>query len=324
MILAFLLGGMFQLFRLNDLFETRLPGINKFRSFAYKAVVVYLLFKIGFKGGQAIAVEPLFEIFSTALLAVIASVLWTLFLLIIFRKFSAFEKLTQVAIATHFGSVSVGTFIAALEFLSALGVEVTNSVVIWLAMMELPALFVGIFALKIKTQDLFLILLRDRMLWVLICTIILGGLFPDMLSISLTTLLFSVIFLPILAYFLFEMGTKAATSLNEVKGKHKELFLWGIGIPILGGLLGASVSQIIGYETGEAFMFSILMASASYVLIPISLKEILHSSSEIKTKKAQEAIAISMAISVGIALPFNILIGFEIYYLYIKFLAQFQ
>ena len=37
-----------------------------------------------------------------------------------------------------------------------------------------------------------------------------------------------------------------------------------------------------------------------------------------KPKMAKQVVATSMALSVGVTLPFNILIGFELYYLIIK------
>lgn len=285
-------------------------------------VIVYLLFKIGFKGGQSILSESLSHIAVTSLIAVSVSVLWTLFLLYVLRRWSSFERLTQISIATHFGSVSVGTFIAALEFLAALGVEVTSSVVLWLAVMELPALFVGVFALKIKFSNMLRILKNDVLMWILFGAIVLGILERGLVPEQLDTFFFSTVFLPLLAYFLFEMGAKAATSLDGMRGKYRSLLVFGIGIPLLGGIFGASLGALFDYSVGEMFVFSILMASASYVLVPISLKEILKKATDATPLLAQNAIATSVALSVGITLPFNILIGFEIYYWYIQFLSS--
>ena len=64
-------------------------------------------------------------------------------------------------------------------------------------------------------------------------------------------------------------------------------------------------------------MLGVLMASASYVLAPISVQQILNSLYHPTAPETQNVVAISMALSVGVALPFNVLIGFELYNRYI-------
>jgi hypothetical protein len=321
MVLAFLVGGMFQFLRICQ--KTAVvahPKFKKIRSILYQSVVVYLLFKIGFKGGQSILLEPLDHVLFTSVIAVMSSILWTLLLFFILRTCFPFNRITQVSLATHFGSVSIGTFIAGVEFLSALGIEVSSNVVVWLAIMELPAIFVGVFTLKIQLFKMLDVLKKDTMLWILLGAIIFGMFGANIIPDEMNTFLFSTIFLPLLSYFLFEMGRKASEKLQEIKGQIKALLVFGIGIPILGGVLGSSLGIFLQYSLGEVFIFSILIASASYVLVPISLKEIMKNTPTITPKMTEEAIATSMAISVGITLPFNILVGFEIYYFYIKLL----
>jgi hypothetical protein len=121
-------------------------------------------------------------------------------------------------------------------------------------------------------------------------------------------------FLPLLAYFLFEMGAKASANIRGIKNNYFALFAFGIGIPFVGGIIGACIGALFGYSAGDMFLFSILMASASYVLVPISFREILKSTNTSSSKYAEDAIATGVALSVGITLPFNILIGFEIFF----------
>ncbi len=322
MILAFLVGAIFQSFlrkKQRDVGSARY--FTTLRNAVYQVVVIYLLIKIGFTGGGSILTEPLHQVLLTSGVAVVACIVWTVLLLYALKKWSPFDQLTRVSIAAHFGSVSVGTFIAAQEFLAALGIIVSSSVVVWLAIMELPALLVGVFALRISFLSVLGILKKDLMLWILVGSIFLGMVAQNIIPTEMKTLLFSTIFLPILTYFLFEMGAKAADSLRSIKGKYQELCIFGIGAPFVGGVSGALAGYLLGYGVGEAFMFSILMASASYVLVPISFKEILKNSSIASAEQADAAVATSMALSVGIALPFNIVIGFEIYYLLLRLLS---
>lgn len=311
MILAFVSGAVIQLIAGKKKYYHHTKPL---RMVLHHIVVVYLLFKIGFTGGGSILSESADHVLWSSVFAIGASIVWTLALLQLFKITSVFDRLTQISLATHFGSVSVGTFIAGREFLLALGVEVSSNVVIWLAVMELPALFVGVLALGIPFSRILEVLKKDTLLWVLISALLWGAFAPQSIPMGVQEFLFSVLFLPFLAYFLFEMGDKASSSLKNVQGNIYFLLAFGIGIPLVGGILGVFLAVLLQYSAGESFMFSILMASASYVLVPISLKEIFKKSGFTTPQKAENAISSSMALSVGITLPFNILIGFELYY----------
>ncbi len=317
MIGAFLFGGGVQYF-LEPFIKGRPQNL---RNLIYKGVVFYLLFKIGFGGGAALVTEPLTEITFTGSIAVFFSILWTFIVLGLLRYTTSFSEVVRVSIATHFGSVSVGTFVAGLAFLDSLGYQASDSVVVWLALMELPAIFVGVLMLKIPLINLFKALGKDTSFLTLVTAIFLGILFSDLNTYFWYDVFFKVIFTPVLIYFLFEMGRKAASSLKKTQVSIGSLLWTGVGMAFLGGVWGTSVAFLLGYSASEAFVFAILLASASYVLVPICMEEIFKSSSIIKTKAAQKAIATSVALSVGIVLPFNILFGFEIYYFLFKFLG---
>jgi hypothetical protein len=311
MMIAFLFGGMTHCIGIDNKI---LPEAKKLRKMLYQGVIIYLLFRIGFKGGESILAESFEHVFFTSSIAVVSSVFWTVILLYILKWFSPFSRLTQISIATHFGSVSVGTFLAGIEFLSSMGIKASGSAVVWLAIMELPALFVGVIALHIRFSRLFQILKKDTMLWILISAIFLGILGSGLLSNPIGDFFLSTMFLPLLAYFLFEMGAKASANIRGIKNNYFALFAFGIGIPFVGGIIGACIGALFGYSAGDMFLFSILMASASYVLVPISFREILKSTNTSSSKYAEDAIATGVALSVGITLPFNILIGFEIFF----------
>jgi len=247
---------------------------------------------------------------------------YSFFILSLLKRWSGFSALTQISIAAHFGSVSVGTFVAGLAFMEALNINVPGSVAVWLAMMELPAILVGMWKLKIRFKQVFKIILEDRSLMVLLGAIAIGIWGAELIPTAVQTVLFKVIFTPILAYFLFEMGRKATASFGQLTGHIGSVIMIGILVPILGGLLGVSVGHLLGYSAGQMFMLGLLMASASYVLAPISLNQILQSLYHPKAPEIKNVVAISMALSVGVALPFNVLIGFELYYGFMKLLTM--
>jgi hypothetical protein len=99
MMIAFLFGGMTHCIGIDNKI---LPEAKKLRKMLYQGVIIYLLFRIGFKGGESILAESFEHVFFTSSIAVVSSVFWTVILLYILKWFSPFSRLTQISIATHF------------------------------------------------------------------------------------------------------------------------------------------------------------------------------------------------------------------------------
>lgn len=296
---------------------------EKSRLIAYQLVTGYLLFKIGFIGGSQISEQSFASIAFPALVCISLAFFWTFFVLFVLKKWSRFDEITQISLFAHLGSVSVGTFIAAIAFLESIGVLFDQSAALWLALMELPALIIAVWKLPISGQKIFHFLRKDVSLIILLSSLFLGVFFSDSIALPLKTFLFSTLFLPLLLYFIFEIGQKAGASIQSAKKNISSFLFLGIFIPILGGLFGASVGYFLGYSLGNSFLLSILLASASYVLAPVCMQEMLKSIDDISEEKIREIIGISMSLSVGIILPFNILIGLELYYRFAQATSSF-
>jgi len=310
MVIAFIAGILFE-------------SVNKGKRYKFRKVLelvttVYLLFKIGFFGGGELISQHWQTVFIQSIVVIVAASFWTLLVLRLLKRWSSFDRITQISIATHFGSVSVGTFIAALAFLNSMKIEVNPSVVIWLSIMEFPAIIIGMWKLGVRANTLFVIIKEKWTLAILPISIVLGMLFGTSIPSSIEFILFGKLFMPILLYFLFEMGCKASDSLGSLKKDLRSVFIVGIGVPILGGIFGSSIGYWMGYSVSGMFIMAILMASASYVLAPLCMYEVLCGIYKPKLEIAKQVVATSMALSVGVTLPFNILIGLELYYMIIK------
>lgn len=108
-----------------------------------KFISLYLLFAIGFKGGQELShskfdLEILFSLLFGIFLSVIVP-LYTFFILK--RKLSVFDA---GAIAASYGSVSAVTFVAAASFLEVQNLTFGGHMVAVMALMEAPAIVVGV------------------------------------------------------------------------------------------------------------------------------------------------------------------------------------
>src|SRR6056300_265083 len=110
---------------------------------ASKFISIYLLFSIGFKGGQELSHGTvdgtMLLVIGIGLLSAVVVPMLTFFLLR--RKLSVANS---AAIAAAYGSVSAVTFITAVAFLEQKNWEFGGHMVALMAMMEAPAIIVGV------------------------------------------------------------------------------------------------------------------------------------------------------------------------------------
>lgn len=119
-----------------------------------KVLSIYLLMAIGLHGGYELAKAD----FAIAMNAI----MWALILgftlpivgylmLLVTRKVSPMDA---AAISAHYGSVSAGTFLTAIAFLDSTGVEYETYPLIMLAVMESPAIIVGLLLAALARKQL--------------------------------------------------------------------------------------------------------------------------------------------------------------------------
>ena len=82
------------------------------------------------------------------------------------------------------------------------------------------------------------------------------------------------------------------------------LMLFGFYMPLIGAFFGILLSYCLKLDVGTGTMVAILSASASYIAAPAAMK--------IALPEAKETIYLPL--SLGIAFPFNIVIGIPLYY----------
>jgi uncharacterized protein len=117
-----------------------------------KLFSLYLLLAIGFKGGaelvrSGISQEVVLTLFAAIMMATLVPI-YTFFILRI-----RLDLYNSAAIAATYGSISAVTFITAGSFLSELGIEFSGYMVAALALMESPAIIVGLLLVRIFDID---------------------------------------------------------------------------------------------------------------------------------------------------------------------------
>jgi hypothetical protein len=281
-----------------------------------KFISLYLLFSIGFKGGQELSHSGFTNeivyslLFGIALASLIP--LYTFFILK--RKLSISDS---AAVAAAYGSVSAVTFVAAASFLEVQKLSFGGHMVAVMALMESPAIIVGFILMmlfeKENTNNVNLksvihhSFTNGSVLMILGSLII--GLIADTKQAEGIKPFTTDIFKGFLAIFLLEMGMVTAKRFTAFKKYGLFVTLFAIIVPAINGCVVAYISQFITHDVGNRFIFSILAASASYIAVPAAMR--------LAAPKADPGLYIPMAL--GVTFPFNITIGMPLYFMIINF-----
>ncbi|WP_299054457.1 sodium-dependent bicarbonate transport family permease [uncultured Polaribacter sp.] len=303
------------LFFILGIFATIVKSDLKIPASSSKFISLYLLFAIGFKGGQELS-------HSTFDTEIVYSIIFAIILSTIVPVYSFFLLKKKVgtpnagAIAAAYGSVSAVTFVTAVAFLENQGISYGGHMVAIMAIMESPAIIVGVVLIVLfdKTRKenksipkLVAHSFTGGSVLMLIGSLVIG-LVADASQARGIEPFTTDIFKGFLSLFLLEMGMLTASRIKGFKKHGIFLFVFGIVIPLLNGVVVAYFSQYITSSEGNRLLFAILAAGASYIAVPATMK--------LAEPRADAGIYVPMAL--GITFPFNITIGMPIYYAVIQ------
>lgn len=276
-----------------------------------KFISLYLLFAIGFKGGQELAHSTFTpEILYSVVFGLLISSLIPLYTFFILKR-----KMTVSdagAVAATYGSVSAVTFVSAVSFLEIQQVSFGGHMVAVMALMESPAIIVGVILMSrydknSESKSSMASITKHSFTngsVLLILGSLLIGLIADTKQAEGIKPFTTDIFKGFLAIFLLEMGMVTARRFSAFKKYGLYLSVFAILIPAINGCVAAFASSLVTHDIGNRFIFAILAASASYIAVPAAMK--------LAAPKADPGLYIPMAL--GLTFPFNISIGMPIYY----------
>jgi hypothetical protein len=276
-----------------------------------KFISLYLLFSIGFKGGQELTHSTFnSEIIYSLILGILIASIIPLYTFFILKNKLGTEN--AGAIAASYGSVSAVTFVAASSFLEAQNITFGGHMVAVMALMESPAIIVGVILMQLynknkseKTSIKSIVahsLSNGSVLMVLGSLII--GIIADSKQAEGIKPFTTDIFKGFLAIFLLEMGMVTAKRISSFKKYGLFVTLVAMILPIVNGSIVAIISGLFIHDFGNRFMFAILAASASYIAVPAAMK--------LAAPKADPGLYIPMAL--GVTFPINITVGMAVYY----------
>ncbi|MFN8249904.1 MAG: sodium-dependent bicarbonate transport family permease [Ferruginibacter sp.] len=305
------------LFFLLGIIATSLKSDLEIPASTSKFISLYLLFSIGFKGGQELAHSGFsYEIMYSLLFGLgLASMIPLYTFYILKRKLTVSDS---GAVAASYGSVSAVTFVAAVSFLEAQKMTSDGYMVAVMALMESPAIIVAVILMKHYSKEMNegkSISLKHHIYHSLTngsVLIILGslliGLIADSRQAEGIKPFTTDIFKGFLTIFLLEMGMITAKRFSAFRKYGWFVSIFAILIPAINGCLAAYLGQYITHNPANRFIFAMLAASASYIAVPAAMR--------LAAPKADPGLYIPMAL--GITFPFNITVGMPLYFLVIN------
>jgi hypothetical protein len=287
----------------------------KFPESLYTTLTIYLLTAIGFKGGVAIHQAGIGAVWLPALCAMALGALIPLWTYPVLRKVGGMSVADAGAIAAHYGSVSAVTFIAATNFLKGVQEPYESYASAFLAVMESPAIIVGVLLGKgVLGGGKFSLsdpgirhALRDAVLGrgVLLLVGAMGiGALCGKRGMDAVEGFFVTPFQGVLALFLLEMGMVAGRRLGDLRKVGAFLLVFGVVAPLVNGFGGVALGKWVGLSTGGAMLLGVLSASASYIAAPAAVR--------LSIPEANPTFSLTAALA--ITFPFNISFGIPLFF----------
>lgn len=283
---------------------------------AAKALSIYLLFAIGFKGGVSVSEHG---VDANLLLSMLAGLV--LSFAIPFAAFGLLRVMTALsvtdaaAVAGHYGSISIVTFVAATSVLQSQGIASEGYMVAVAAIMEAPAILsalwlVARFAKPVDgsdraqdTKGLWREILLNGSIVLLVGSFVIGFMTGPKGLTEIESFIVAP-FKGVLCLFLLDMGLVAGRGLRASAHQLRPgLIAFGMLMPVIGSLAGLMAATLIGLSAGGTVLLMTLSASASYIAVPAAMR--------VALPEANPSIYLTM--SLGITFPFNLTIGIPLY-----------
>lgn len=276
-----------------------------------KGMSLYLLFAIGFKGGASVAEHG---VDAGLVLSILAGI--GLSLALPFIAFGLLRTLAPrvsvldaAAVAGHYGSISIVTFVALSALLTAQGIEAEGYMIAVAAAMEAPAI---VSALWLASRggggtriggDLWREILLNGSIVLLLGAFVIGLISGERGMADVAPFVVTP-FKGVLCLFLLDMGIVAGRGLRGARGVISGgVVAFGLIMPLVGATAGLAAGTALGLGAGGIAAMATLAASASYIAVPAAMR--------VALPRANPALYLTLAL--GITFPFNLVLGLPLY-----------
>jgi uncharacterized protein len=275
-----------------------------------KGLSIYLLFAIGFKGGAGVAAHG---VDATLVGALIAGAILSFALPFVafgyLRVLTNLPLIDAAAVAAHYGSISIVTFVAATSVLQGSGIAYEGYMVAVAAVMEAPAILSALWLVMRsgKSTDMDEGLWREILLngsiVLLVGSFLIGWITGEEGLAEISPFIVDP-FKGALCIFLLDMGLVAGRGLRDSRGVlGPGAVAFGILMPVTGSVFGLGAALLLGLSMGGTALFMVLAASASYIAVPAAMRVALPDANP----------SIYLTLSLGVTFPFNLTLGIPLY-----------
>lgn len=275
-----------------------------------KGMSIYLLFAIGFKGGVAVSAHGIDQTLVLALLAgLVLSFALPLLAFALLRVMTGLSAVDAAAVAAHYGSISIVTFVAATSVLEGRMISPEGYMVAVAAVMEAPAILSALWLVARSGGDarmepgLIRELLLNGSIVLLVGAFFIGAITGEKGFAEISAFI-DAPFKGVLCLFLLDMGLIAGRGLRQSRGV---LGLGAVGfaiaMPLVSAMIGLGVGALIGLSLGGVVLMMVLCASASYIAVPAAMRVALPEANP----------AVYLTFSLGVTFPFNLTLGIPLY-----------
>ena len=284
-----------------------------------KAMALYLMFAIGFKGGAGVSAHGVgADLVMAMAFGALLSFAIPVLAFALLRLTTGLSRVDAAAVAAHYGSISVVTFVAATEALKTLGLSYDGYMVAVVAIMETPAIVAALWLVRRGDDNGSLGsrggkggLSGDALREVLFngsVVLLMGAFFIGWITgesgLDAVAPLIVDPFKGVLCLFLLDMGLVAARGFRSARDAlNLRLFLFGIYMPLIGAALATIGVSFLDMSPGSAALMVVLAASASYIAVPAAMR--------LTLPEARPAIYLTL--SLGVTFPFNLVFGIPLY-----------
>lgn len=280
-----------------------------------KGLAIYLMMSIGLKGGVEMSKSQLgWDIGLVMGSAVALSFLLPVIAFALLRWTTPLDRTDAAAAAAHYGSISIVTFVAAGQAVTASGLVSSGYLVAVAALMEVPAIITaliiagrsgaaGASVAGAEKGELAREVLLNASVVVLLGSLAIGWISGEA-GMARIAPFFVEPFQGVLCLFLLDMGLSAGRGLrNGWRQLGASTVAFGIYMPLIAAALTACVAWANGMAAGDAALLITLAASASYIAVPAAMR--------LALPKARPSVYLTL--SLGITFPFNLIVGLPLY-----------
>ncbi|HEV8035293.1 sodium-dependent bicarbonate transport family permease [Yoonia sp.] len=275
-----------------------------------KGMSIYLLFAIGFKGGVAVSTHGIDQTLVLSLVAgLILSFGLPLIAFALLRVMTGLSNIDAAAVAAHYGSISIVTFVAATSVLQGRLIDSEGYMVAVAAVMEAPAILSALWLVARSggggkmEPGLMRELLLNGSIVLLVGAFFIGAITGEQGLAEISPFIVAP-FKGVLCLFLLDMGLIAGRGLRQSRGV---VGMGAVGfailMPLVGAMIGLGAGLLVGLSLGGVVLMMTLSASASYIAVPAAMRVALPEANP----------SVYLTLSLGVTFPFNLTLGIPLY-----------